>query len=123
MVSQVTNTSNANVFGINEPKLEQLVLEISEVAERVNKKFIELSDLVNSTSLFYDCESGSNFRNSFDKLKANFPIVNKNILCYSFDLVKVKSRLYNIDTTVERNFSIAKGEVLSKSIDRYVDKF
>lgn len=122
MFQQDTSSTNNVVFGIDEPKIDQLAVEIVEVAERVNKKFLELDDLVSSTSSFYECESGTNFRNSFAKIKQNFPIVNKNILCYSSDLVKVKTRVYNTHSVIEQNFATAKEEVLSNSIDRYIGK-
>lgn len=111
------------VFGINEPKLDNLVLEIGEIAERIKAQFLELEDLVDGTVSFYECECGTNFRNSFAKLRQNFPIVNKNILCYSQDLVKVKARIYGVHNTVEKNFTIAKGEILSNSIERYKEKY
>ena len=41
------------VFGINEPKLDNLVLEIGEIAERIKAQFLELEDLVDGTVSFY----------------------------------------------------------------------
>ena len=123
MELQNQEASNDTVFGINEPKLDALVVEIGEIAERIKTKFTRLEEIAAETSSFYECESGTNFRNSFAKLSQNFSIVTKNILCYSSDLVRVKGRLYSTSDTISENLTLEKGNVLSNSIDRYIGKF
>ena len=81
---------NANTVGINEQKIDKLVLDINNYAERINNVLNNMEDLVNSTNSFFLEEVGNEFRNNFKQLSSNFPTVKTNILSYSQDLIKVK---------------------------------
>lgn len=115
--------AQTDIFGVNEPKLDKLVLDIGETAERISNKFNLIEQLVCDTSLFYECESGNVFRTDFEKIKDNFPVVNRNILTYSADLVRVKERVYLTEDTISRNLSQDRAKILSDSTNRYSGKY
>lgn len=114
--------AQTDVFGVNEPKLDLLVLDIGETAERISNKLNLIDKLVYDTSSFYECESGNVFRANFEKIKDNFPVVNRNILAYSADLVRAKGKVYSTEDTIAQNFSQATGTILSNSTERYSGK-
>ena len=94
--------SQTDVFGINEDKLDRLILDISDAADRINSKFNLLNRLVEETSNYFVCDSGNRFRNAYSLTKENFSIVNKNIATITSDLVKAKSRLHKVDDDKSR---------------------
>jgi hypothetical protein len=108
-----------NVFGINESKLDSLVLEFCDTAERISNKFYLIENLVEDTNTFFECSSGDLYRTNFRRVIENFPVVNRNILNYSNDLVGAKQRLYSIEDTVSQNFIQAHKEVLSNTVEEY----
>ena len=87
-----------DISGINEDAIDKLVLDIFGYVERINQTLKNIDSLVNETSQFYVGESGNKFRNRFNELRANFPIVNQNLLSYTDDLIKVKSGLKNFSS-------------------------
>ena len=108
-----------DVIGINEEKLDQLIMEIGDIADRINNKFNLLENLVSESSSFFECEAADRYRNNFNLIKVNFAIVNKNILAMSSELVKAKARLYNIEDEVKIEFSKQGGSVISNSLQMY----
>ncbi len=109
----------SDVIGINEEKLDQLIIEIGDAADRINNKFNLLERLVADTSSFFECEVGDRYRNNFNLTKANFAIVNKNILAMSSELVKAKMRLYKLEDNVKVQFSKQGDSIISNSLQRY----
>lgn len=112
----------AEMFGVNEQKLNELVLEITDCATRLNAKFNLIESLINDTKMYFNCETADTFRSNFETLKENFPIVNKNIVNMSNDLVKVKLKLTTLDEQNIINFNKAKQDILSNSLDKYERK-
>ena len=110
------------LFGINEQKLNELVLEINDCAARINTKFNLIDGLVSDTSSYFKCESADAFRSNFEILKENFTVVNKNIVTMSNDLVKVKTRISTVDEQNIKDFNQAKKDILSNSLEKYERK-
>ena len=112
----------ADIFGINEPKLDLMILEIAETMNRISNKFNNIETLIHDTKTYFVCESGNLFRNSFSNNKDNFQAINRNILSYSGDLVKVKKRFQMVTSETTTQVLQAKSEILSNSVDKYVTK-
>lgn len=111
--------NDESLVGINEGKLDSLILQIHDYAERINNKFNLLEQLVYDSQSFFQCDVGDEFRTKFGETKSNFTIVNKNILNIASDLVRVKENYINTNDKAIDNFNKSGSEVLSNSIDRY----
>ena len=76
-----------NEIGINIDSIDKLILDIYNYAERVNKTLNQITDVVDQTKNFYDCEAAQNYRNKFNSFKTNFNVINKNLNSYAEDLI------------------------------------
>ena len=107
---------NDVVVGINEQKLDQLVLDIIDASTRIKSKLDKIEMLVDETSTFYNCSAADNYRSKFNDFKSNFSIVNKNFIDMSNDLLNVKLSKRLVEEDVKDNFRAAKfGVDLSSS--------
>lgn len=102
-----------NEVGVNLDSVDKLILDIYNYAERVNKTLNQISDVVDQTKNFYACEVADNYRNKFNSFRTNFKVVNKNLVSYAEDLIKLKNRYQNIsdDMTQSIKRAIANIEV------------
>ncbi len=80
------------VSGINDVKLEILMSDITDYADKLNKIFNEANKIVEQTSIYFDCESGMAFREKYNTLSENHQTINSNILSYAKELLAVKDR-------------------------------
>jgi len=109
--------SENKLIGINEGKLDSLVLEIYDSAERINNKFNLLEQLISDSQNYFDCKEGNEFRTKFNNTKSNFSIVNKNILNMASDLVKVKATMKKTNSEAIDLLSKSDKEFLSNSFN------
>ena len=102
--------------GINESGVDKLILDISNSADRINEILNKISELINDTSNYFNCENAIIFRQNFNNLKINFPIVSKNILQYTADLVKVKVNYNNRkDIIIQKiNDNVTDGKIFER---------
>lgn len=102
-----------NEVGINLDSVDKLILDIYNYAERVNKTLNQISDVVDQTKTFYVCDAADNYRNKFNSFRTNFNVVNKNLVSYAEDLIKLKNRYQNMSDEITQtiNKAIAKIEV------------
>ena len=70
------------------------------VYKRVNKTLNQITDVVEQTNNFYNCESAQKYRNKFNDFKTNFSIINTNLKSYAEDLIKLKNKYQNVDSNV-----------------------
>lgn len=103
-----------NEIGINIDSIDKLILDIYNYAERINKTLNQVSDVVDQTKNFYDCETATNYRNKFNDFKTNFSIMNENLKSYAEDLIKLKNRYQNVDSNIT--------EVIKKAITNMQNK-
>lgn len=89
-----------NEIGINIDSIDKLILDIYNYAERVNKTLNQITDVVDQTKNFYDCEAAQNYRNKFNSFKTNFNVINKNLNSYAEDLIKLKNKYQNVDSNI-----------------------
>ena len=89
-----------NNRGINEDAVNKLILDIYNYEEKINKTLDQISTVVENTKEFYQCESANEYRNKFNMFSANFNIINKNLLSYADDMIKLKNRYKVIDSNV-----------------------
>ncbi len=80
-----------NTSGINEHQIDKLTIDIMEYADRINKVLNQIQELVNSSGLYLNSESGNTFRENFKLIEKNYQTMNQNILSYARDFVKVKA--------------------------------
>lgn len=116
------NISSPNSKGINEEKLDKLVIEIYDYADKIKLLLNEVDDLVAETNNFYICDNGNDFRNKFNTLKTNFTIVNGNIISYAEDLVNAKISFQKIDSDMSIKTREEAKKVIDTSIGQYQEK-
>lgn len=114
--------ADEKLVGINEAKLDSLILQIGEIAERINNKFNLIEQLISETSSYFQCEIGTNYRLKFNGTKSNFEIVNKNILNMAADLVNVKSMMQKTNANAIDYFQQSAAQELSNSLNKYERK-
>lgn len=89
------------IAGINERRLNFLVLEIRECAEKINKISNQLRDITYDTKTCFKSELGDEFRKKCNLSLDEFNTINKNILNYAQALVNTKSKYDNIGDKVD----------------------
>lgn len=106
--------NNYDVVGINDAKIDGLVLNIYDYAQRIKDILNNVDDLIYETNNYYNCEEAVKFRNNFESIKDNFAVVTENILSYGDELVRVKNQIYTKDS--ELASSIKKAAVNAEAI-------
>ncbi len=86
------------VTGINEDRINNLILEIGNYQDEVSNIFNSIEDTVNNLYSGYVCEAGSVFSRKFDTMKRNFPTVKKNMETYAEDLIRAKDNTARVVT-------------------------
>lgn len=100
-----------NEVGINIDSVDKLILDIYNYAERINKTLNQISNVVDQTRNFYVCDAANNYRNRFNSFRTNFNVVNKNVISYAEDLIKLKNRYQNIDDNMTQSIKKAISNV------------
>lgn len=83
-------TQNEDWNGISIKGTEKLMLDIIDYADRCNKISNQITDLVNESSEYFNCESATMFREYYNQVANEITTLNKNILSYNTDLLNVK---------------------------------
>ena len=94
-----------DVVGFNEEKMNKLIIEIFDYANKVNKIFNQANELIENTKTFYDCESGNKFREKYMTLSDNYKIINQNILSYAKELTTVKKKYTTSGQQIGEDFN------------------
>ena len=106
---------NDNVqSAINEDLIDRLILNLGEYAERSNKIINEINTLAADTKNYYDCENGDKFRTKCEQITSEKNTLNKNILSYTNDLVKLKAHFARISTEASAIIKAAESKVDGK---------
>lgn len=97
---------------INEQLIDRLILNLGDYAERSNKIINEINSLAASTKSYYECENGDKFRTRCEQITSEKNTLNKNILSYTNDLVRLKEHYKKIsnETAVILNSAKPKNE-------------
>ena len=96
----INNVIGPSSRGINESTINQLNLDIYDYVEKINNTFSQMETLVNESREFFISDEGDLFRQRFESISANFPIVCQNILSYVSDLNNARTGLINISNRV-----------------------
>ena len=103
-----------NEIGINIDSIDKLILDIYNYAERINKTLNQISDVVDQTNTFYQCDVATEYRNKFNSFRTNFAIIDKNIKSYADDLIKLKNRYQNVDKNITDSIKRAMNSLESE---------
>ena len=108
-----------NNIGINEEKLDKLILDIYNYCEKINVTLNQVSDVVEDTKVFYTGDVADSFRKKFSLYSSNFLNIRANLCSYADDLIKLKSKInlidYNSASTVKRSANSIDDKVLPMS--------
>lgn len=91
------NNSN-NLNGINETKLDKMILDLRNYVEKINRTLNQISEVVDDTKNYFSSQSGNLYRKKYSLLEANFSTIKNNLLSYSDDLLKVKFRYQSMNS-------------------------
>lgn len=102
-----------NEVGINVDSVDKLILDIYSYAEKISKTLNQISELMDQTKNYCSCDEITALRNKFENFKTNFVTINKNIISYSDDFIKLKNKYQNIDEQLTQSVKLA----ISKGIE------
>lgn len=91
-----------DVRGINEEKIDYLILDIYDYADRINQILNNIDELILKSNDYYNCESNVIFVNHYKELSFNSQILKQNILTTASDLVKAKHHYNNINDELKK---------------------
>ena len=83
---------NRDAVGINEDKINSLVLDIYDYIEKINAILSNIDNEMEKTSTCFKFKTGDSLRKKYSDLRANYSIINKNLMGYTEKLIKVKSK-------------------------------
>ncbi len=77
--------------GVSIEGIDKLMTDILDYADKTNKIFNQISDLVDSTQSCFACDAGDQFREQYHFIQIHQSTINSNILSYNTDLMHVKT--------------------------------
>lgn len=83
--------------GINENKVNQLMLDIYEYEEKINLLLEKISNLMESTTNIYSGFTSDDLRKKYNDFSVNYTNIKNNIHDYSEDLFKIKNNYLERD--------------------------
>lgn len=101
-------------IGINVDSVDKLILDIYNYAEKINKTLNQISDIMDQTRNNCLLDEINILVNKFESFKANFPVVNKNLISYANDLIILKNKYQNIDMDLTQKVKMAITKVDNK---------
>lgn len=97
-----------NELGINEEKLNSLILDIYNYSEKINKTLNQISEVVDKTKKIYSSKEADLYRNKYENFRVNYVNVIKNINRYAEDLILVKQKYSNFDINASKRVLLEK---------------
>ena len=81
-----------DLIGINEGKIDQLILDSYDYIERLNTILNNISTEISNTSNCLDCEVVHELKKKYDEQKAYFSIFSNRLVSYTEKLLDVKNK-------------------------------
>lgn len=92
--------------GISTDKIDKLMLDILDYAEKNNKILNQIQTLVNNSSKYFICDAGNSYRKKFNEFFNEASTVNKNILSYNDDYRSIKNHYLQVSKDAAENIKI-----------------
>ena len=92
--------------GINEEKLNKLILDIYDYSEKINNTLNHISEIVMKTKNCYNSKEAELYRKMYDDYKTNYVNIIKNINSYADDLLTLKRKYINFDVDMKNKVSL-----------------
>lgn len=91
------------ISGINDEAMKKAILTCYSVSEEIQKKLLEIENIMCNIKDFYDCDGANDLFNGFENFKNNFAIAVENIEIYGNDLTKVRNNFHQmIDNAADK---------------------
>ncbi len=103
-----------NSTAINEQLVERLILNLGDYAERSNKIINDINSLAADTKSYFECDAGNKFRSKCEQITSEKNTLNKNILSYTNDLVRLKAHYEKISSETAAILKSAESQVEGK---------
>lgn len=88
------------VNGISENILDKLIIEICDRADNIKAILNSIDDEIYKCLSNVESSATTQFKYAYEEMKKNYKCVNKNILSYSTDYVKVKNAYIERTSTI-----------------------
>lgn len=86
-----------NNRGMSLDRIDKLMTDIYDYAEKSNKILKDIESLANETKEYFISDEGNLFRTRINELLHESTTINKNILSYNTDMMTVKNHYLNIN--------------------------
>lgn len=80
------------LVGVNEDKIDKLVLDLYDYIERINNVLNNIENEMDKTVSCFDCSAGRELYSRFNEQKSIFPIIRENFMKDAELLIKIKSK-------------------------------
>lgn len=104
-----------NIIGINEEGLDKVVLDFYNYIEIINKKFIEISDIVEKLNNDFQSDCGTELLRKMNNSITLFEEVNTKLTNYADELSNVKMKYQDVSSNIA-NDTIKHSNDLSSDI-------
>lgn len=98
--------------GINQDNMLRLINDIEACCRKIDQTLQYISNAVDTTETFFQCDAGNRFRNHFRDLQTNYTTIHDNILGYASDLNIAVQRYQRNDDINAVNMRRASEELL-----------
>lgn len=88
--------------GINEERLDSLVLDIYDYAEKVNQILNSIDELIIKSNTYFKCESADKVRTHYQELDSSSTMLKQNMLNCANDLARVKYRYQEMNDDIKK---------------------
>lgn len=83
--------------GVSLDRIDKLMTDIYDYADKSNRILKDIESLANETQDYFVSDEANLFRNKISELLHESTTINKNILSYNTDMMKVKERYISIN--------------------------
>ncbi len=102
--------------GVSLDKIDKLMTDIYDYADRSNKILNDIEKLANDTRDYFVSDEGNLFRNKISELLHESTTINKNILSYNTDMMTLKNSYISINDEGLKIMKEATDSVEQKAI-------
>ena len=98
-------TQKYDIVGISSEELLNLSSMIVECSEKNNALLNQIIDLIDSTSKFFECDAGREYRKVIDKISYNRESLNNNFTTYCKEISFMLNSFQSLDDELSANIN------------------
>jgi hypothetical protein len=90
------NQYSNGVAGINDEEMKKTIINVYDIAEKLQRKFNEIDELFINAQDYINCPGASDIFSKYQNFKSNYDIAVANVRGYGDDLNKVRINFHNM---------------------------